>query len=150
MRLSTRGSFAVVVMGAVLLAAAIKPAHSTDARTDDFMGRWITWSDGGNGARAVCRHLSVSSGEGETRQGRWNAPGWDGLVAGTVAPGNGGRAVWRGEWRDGRIAGAFTLAMRGRDAFSGTFAPPGGAPQPWHGRRDTGAGLAGLPCDMPR
>lgn len=147
---SFRGPFAVTLIGAALLAAAIKPAHSTDSRTDDFMGRWITWSDAAAGERPVCRRLAVSGGDGPARLGRWNAPGWDGLVTGAVAAGQGGGAVWRGEWRDGRIAGAFTLALRERDSFSGTFAPPGGAPQAWHGRRDTGAGLAGLPCVMPR
>lgn len=147
---SFRGTFAVGLIGAALLAAAITPAHSTDSRTEDFMGSWITWTEAAEGERPVCRHLSVSGGDGEARLGRWNAPGWDGLVTGAVAQDDGGRAVWRGEWRDGRIAGAFTLALRERDAFSGTFAPPGGAPQPWHGRRDTGARLATLPCVMSR
>jgi hypothetical protein len=148
---SSRGAFAVVLIGTALLAAAMTPAHSTGAGSQDFMGSWVTWTDAANGAQPVCRRLQVTAGDGAVRYGGWDAPGWNGLVKGALTAGREGRPVLRGEWRDGRIAGAFALELRARDAFEGTFAAPGAdAPEPWHGRRDTGANPANLPCAFER
>lgn len=146
-----RSAFAVVLIGTALVAAAITPAHSTGGGSDDFMGSWITWAGTTDGEQPVCRRLYVTGGEGSARYGGWDAPGWNGLVDGALASGSGGRPVLRGEWRDGRIAGAFALELRARDAFEGTFAAPGaGAPQAWHGRRDTGEGRPDVPCRFAR
>jgi hypothetical protein len=147
MATSFRGAFAVVLIGTALVAAAITPAHSTGGGSDDFMGSWITWAGSANGEQPVCRRLQVTAGEGATRHGGWNAPGWNGLVDGALSVGDDGRPVFTGEWRDGRIAGAFTLQLQAQDALEGAFAAPGETtPQRWHGRRDTGQGAQDLPC----
>jgi hypothetical protein len=144
---SFRGAFAVVLIGTALFAAAMTPAHSTGAGSEDFMGSWITWTGPVDGGQPVCRRLQVTAGDGAVRYGGWDAPGWNGLVNGALTPGREGRPVLRGEWRDGRIAGAFALELRARDAFEGTFATPGAdAPQRWYGRRDTGQDRPDLPC----
>lgn len=147
MATSFRGAFAVVLIGTALVAAAIMPAHSTGGGSDDFMGSWITWAGSTDGGQPVCRRLEVTAGEGGTRQGGWDAPGWSGLVDGALSVGDDGRPVFTGEWRDGRIAGAFTLQLHGHDALDGAFAAPGEtAPQRWQGRRDTGQETRDLPC----
>ena len=145
--MSTRSgsAFAVLIIGLVLGVAAVAPAHSSYGRTDDFVGTWITWRWAPDGNAGECRRLHVGSrGEG-ARAGTWNAPGWSGLVTGAVARGS-GRTVWAGEWRDGVLAGSFSLTLRGADAIEGTFAGPGEAPQPWSGRRATGKGAPDVPC----
>lgn len=148
---SFRGTFAVVLIGTAFMAAAMRPAHSTGGGSEDFMGSWITWAGTADGEPPVCRRLQVTSGEGDVRYGGWDAPGWNGLVKGALTAGREGRPVLRGEWRDGRIAGAFALELRGNDALEGTFAPPGAeAPQPWHGRRDTGEVRPDVPCTFER
>lgn len=147
---SFRTSFAVIVIGTVLVAAAITPAQSAGAHSEDFMGRWITWTATPGGETPVCRRLEVTAGDGAARSGGWNAPGWNGLVSGALSRGTDGRAVLAGEWRDGRIAGAFALTLNG-DALDGTFAAPGAAaPQRWQGRRDDGQPRQDLPCRFER
>jgi hypothetical protein len=147
MSTSLRGVFAVVLIGTAFVAAAITPAHSTGGGSHDFMGSWITWAGTPGGERPVCRRLQVTAGEGTARSGGWDAPGWNGLVNGALSVGDDGRPVLTGEWRDGRIAGAFTLQLQGHDALDGAFAAPGEtAPRHWQGRRDTGQQAKDLPC----
>ena len=147
MATSFRGVFAVVLIGTAFVAAAITPAHSTGGGSDDFMGSWITWAGTPDGGQPVCRRLQVTAGEGTARYGGWDAPGWNGLVNGALSVGDDGRPVFTGEWRDGRIAGAFTLQLQGQDVLDGAFAAPGETtPQRWQGRRDTGQQARELPC----
>ena len=146
-----RGTFAVVLIGTALVAAAITPAHSARGGSADFMGSWVTWTVSADGSTPVCRRLYVTGSDGTARSGGWDAPGWNGLVSGSVAQGTGGGTVLNGEWRDGRIAGAFALTLHGRNALDGTFSAPGGdAPQRWEGRRDTGNPDQGVPCRFAR
>lgn len=148
---SYRSAFAAVLIGTALVAAAITPAHSTGGGSEDFMGGWITWTGAAGGEQPVCRRLNVTAGDGAVRYGGWDAPGWNGLVNGAVSDDEDGRPVLRGEWRDGRIAGAFALRLRGQDAFDGTFATPGAdTPQRWQGRRDTGQLRPDVPCRFER
>lgn len=148
---SFRTAFAVIVIGTVLVAAAITPAQSAGMRSEDFMGRWITWTAPVNGETPVCRRLDVTASDGTVRSGGWDAPGWNGLVSGALSRGADGRPVMAGEWRDGRIAGVFALSLQGDDALDGTFAAPGAdAPQRLQGRRDNGQGQQDLPCRFER
>lgn len=144
---SFRTGFAVMVIGTVLVAAAITPAQSAAGRSEDFMGNWITWTGSGDGETPVCRRLYVEASGDAVRSGGWDAPGWNGLVSGALSRGADGRPVLAGEWRDGRIAGAFALTLRDNDALDGTFAAPGAPePQRWQGRRDDGRARQDLPC----
>lgn len=146
-----RSTFAVVLIGTALVAAAITPAHSAGGGSADFMGSWITWTPSEDGGIPICRRLYVTDADGTARSGGWDAPGWNGLVSGSVAPGASGRTELHGEWRDGRIAGAFALTLHGENALHGTFSAPGGdAPQRWEGRRDTGRPEQGVPCRFER
>jgi hypothetical protein len=148
---SFRTSFAVIVIGTVLVAAAITPAQSAGVRSEDFMGQWITWTSPAQGEPPVCRRLYVTGSDGAARSGGWDAPGWNGLVNAALSQGADGRPVLAGEWRDGRIAGAFALTLQGNDALDGTFAAPGvPAPQRWQGRRDNGQARQDLPCRFER
>ena len=147
---SFRGAFAVVLIGTAFVAAAMTPAQGRGGGTEDFTGSWITWTGAADG-RPVCRRLKVTAGEGAARAGGWDAPGWNGLVSGALSSDSDGRSVLRGEWRDGRIAGAFALKLQAHDAFDGTFAAPGaGAPQRWQGRRDNGQQRQDVPCRFER
>jgi hypothetical protein len=148
---SFRTAFAVIVIGTVLVAAAITPVQSAAGTSEDFMGNWITWTGTGDGKTPVCRRLSVTAGDGTVRTGGWDAPGWNGLVNGALSRGTDGRPVLEGEWRDGRIVGAFALTLREGDALDGTFAAPGAPePQRWQGRRDDGQPRQDLPCRFQR
>jgi hypothetical protein len=142
-----RSVFAVFVIGMALAAAAVAPARSSSGSAGDFVGTWITWRRGAEGDGRPCRRLYVTSESVAARDGTWDAPGWNGLVTGDVAL-DAGHTVWRGEWRDGRLAGTFALTLRGGDAFEGTFAGPGEAPRPWSGRRDTGGAPPDVPCRL--
>lgn len=134
-----RSAFAVLIIGLALAAAAVAPAHSTDDGAHDFMGTWITWPGAQPGVQPVCRRLYVTAEGPASRDGAWDAPGWNGLVNGILDTAAGGRPVWRGEWRDGQIAGTFALTLREGDAIEGTFAGAGlPEAQHWIGRRDTG------------
>lgn len=145
--MSTRSGsvFAVLVITLALAAAAVAPAHSSFGRPDDFVGTWITWEWTADGGAGECRRLYVTSESAGTRDGTWDAPGWNGLVTGGVTRAS-GRTAWAGDWRDGVLAGTFSLTLRGADAFEGTFAGPGEAPRPWSGRRETGGGPPDVPC----
>jgi hypothetical protein len=145
-----RSAFAVLLIGMALAAAAVAPAHSTDDGDHDFMGTWITWAGGEGGGQPVCRRLYVTADGPATRDGAWDAPGWNGLVNGTLDTVEAGRPQWRGEWRDGQIAGTFALTLRADDAFEGTFAGAGLPTERWRGRRDTGAEAPDVPCRFER
>jgi len=148
---SFRTAFAVIVIGTVLVAAAITPAQSAAGGSEDFVGNWITWTGTPGGAQPVCRRLYVTAGGDAVRSGGWDAPGWNGLVSGALSHGADGRPVLAGEWRDGRIAGVFALTLQGDDALDGTFAAPGARePQRWQGRRDNGQARQDLPCTFKR
>ena len=136
--------FAVLVIGMALAAAAVAPARGSYGRSGDFIGTWITWAQGEHGE---CRRLNVTAESDGIRDGTWDAPGWNGLVMGALARDPSG-TVWKGEWRDGVLAGSFALTLRGGDTFEGIFAAPGEAPRRWSGRRDTGGGLADVPCRL--
>jgi hypothetical protein len=147
MSTSFRSAFAVLLIGMALAAAALAPAHDRADGGHDFIGSWITWAGGADGETPVCRRLHVTA-DGD---GAWDAPGWNGLVNGKVERAGDGHPVWRGEWRDGQIAGTFALTLRGDDVVEGTFAGAGlSAQQPLRGRRDTGRGLADVPCRFER
>lgn len=142
-----RSVFSVLLIGVALAAAAMAPAHSTRDGSQDFVGTWITWAGTAEGgAPPMCRRLHVRPDGPATRGGAWDAPGWRGLVNGAVTAAA-GQPVWRGEWRDGQIAGTFALTLRGRDALEGTFAGAGlPGTQRWNGVRDHGGPAPALPC----
>jgi hypothetical protein len=147
MRTSFRGPFAVLLIGVALAAAAMAPAHTARAGSQDFVGDWITWSGAEDGGTPVCRRLRVTAASAATRGGTWDAPGWNGLVKATLSPVKNGARELRGEWRDGQIAGSFALTLREGGALEGTFAGAGlPRSQHWQGRRDTGRGPRDVPC----
>lgn len=147
MSTSRRSLFSILLIGIALAAAAVAPAHSTRDGAEDFVGTWITWADTPEGGeRPVCRRLHVRPDGPAARDGAWDAPGWSGLVNGAVTAAA-GHPEWRGEWRDGQIAGTFALTLRGRDALEGTFAGAGVAgTQRWNGVRDLGEVAPAVPC----
>ncbi|HEX6912731.1 MAG TPA: hypothetical protein VF142_20155 [Longimicrobium sp.] len=142
-----RSVLSALLIALAVGAAAVAPAHITQDRPGDFVGSWITWAGTAEGgALPLCRRLQVTAGGAHTRDGAWDAPGWKGLVSGAVTAKD-GSPVWRGEWRDGQIAGTFALTLRGRDAFEGTFAGAGlEGTQRWHGVRTRGEAAPALPC----
>ena len=142
-----RNALSVLLMAVAVGAAAVAPAHSTHDHPGDFVGSWITWAGTSpGGAPPLCRRLEVTAAGADTRDGAWDAPGWDGFVSGAVTAG-GGSPVLRGEWRDGQIAGAFALTLHGHDAFDGTFAGAGvQGTQRLHGVRTRGEAAPALPC----
>jgi hypothetical protein len=147
-----RSALALVLIGVALAAAAMSPARGTAASTaEDFMGSWITWAGSADGEQPVCRRLHVSAEGAGTRDGTWDAPGWNVLVNGIVRDAGDGHPEWQGEWRDGQIAGRFALTLRADDDFEGTVATPGSAAvEHWQGRRDTGRPASELPCRFER
>lgn len=151
MRTSFRSVFAFLLIGVALAAAAMAPAHGTGAGQHDFVGTWITWDGAWEGETPVCRRLLVTAAGTADRDGAWDAPGWTGVVNGTVRTADDGRPLWRGEWRDGQIAGTFALTLREDDVFEGTFAGAGlPAPRPWRGRRHAGDAPPDVPCRFER
>jgi len=151
MSTSFRSAFAVLMIGMALAAAAVAPAHRTGAGGDDFMGTWITWAGSETGDPPVCRRLYVTADGPATRDGAWDAPGWNGLVNGALHTSRDGQPAWRGEWRDGQISGTFDLTLRADDAFEGTFAGAGlPRAQHWRGRRADGGASPDVPCRFER
>lgn len=150
--MSTRfgSAVAMLVICMALGAAAVAPAHSTRGAAEDFVGSWITWQTAPDGGAGECRRLAVSAAGADARDGTWDAPGWSGMVNGTVREQQ-GRAVWAGEWRDGQLAGKFSFALVAGDRFQGTFAGPGTHQAvPWAGVRVTAAGTPDVPCRSAR
>jgi hypothetical protein len=141
-----RSAFAVMIIGLALAAAAVAPAHSRPGAATDFVGTWITWQKAPDGRPGECRRLYVTAEDATFRDGTWDAPGWNGLVSGTVTEQR-GRHVWTGEWRDGRLAGRFAFTLVDGDALQGTFAGPGMPDaRAWAGARVSDAGAPDVPC----
>lgn len=129
MSASFRTVLAVLMIGGALVAAAAAPttAAGRPGSTGDFVGTWVAWWNEAEGVSA-CSRLIVAPENGSTLDGMWTAPGWNGLVHGTVQQTRGG-LVWQGQWRDGNGSGGFrfVLGAPGTPAnqFQGTWTTAG-------------------------
>ncbi|MBW3570761.1 MAG: hypothetical protein KY467_06625 [Gemmatimonadetes bacterium] len=147
-----RTVFAVLMIGGALFAAAASPgsAAGRPGSPGDFVGTWITWWEV-EGENSACRRLLVAPENGSRLDGMWSAPGWNGLVHGTVGQ-TGEGLVWHGEWRGASSAGRFRLVLGGAgsasDRFQGTYTTTGGSARAlaWNGVREVPGRTPRVPC----
>lgn len=141
-----RTAAAVVMMGSGLLAGAASPRVTQEG----FAGAWITWWDEG-GEMSTCSRMDVvAEGEG-TLDGMWAAPGFNGVMHGTVQQTRRGLR-WEGEWRDaeggsGRFR--FVLGAPGEpaDRFEGVYTTgDDGEEMAWNGVRLVEGDIPDAPC----
>lgn len=151
MSTSSRTIFAVLMIGGALVAAAASPgaASGGDAANADYVGTWITWWDV-EGEPSPCRRLIVAPEDGSTLDGMWTAPGWNGLVHGTVRQ-TGDGAIWEGEWRDAGGNGGFRFVLGAPGApanqLRGTSAGgESGRALAWNGVREIPGVTPRVPC----
>lgn len=150
MSASFRTAVAVLMIGGALVAAAAAPTSASggDRASTEYVGTWITWFQTPQGAVSPCTRLYVAAESESTLDGMWTAPGWNGLVRGTVQQGGAG-LVWQGEWRDAKAAGHFWLALGGPDVppgqLRGTYAA-NGAVRDWNGVREVEGQTPRVPC----
>jgi hypothetical protein len=151
MSTSFRTVFAVLMIGGALVAAAAAPTSASGgAGPADYVGTWITWFEAGQGPTSPCTRLYVAEESESTLEGMWAAPGWNGLVRGTVRQARAG-LVWQGAWRNGETTGGFQLILGGPDApagqFKGTYtAADPGEVRAWNGVREVEGQPAQVPC----
>lgn len=143
--------FAVLMIGGALVAAAAAPstAAGRPGSGGDFAGTWITWWDEAEDVSA-CSRLIVAPESGATLDGMWTAPGWNGLVRGTVQQTSRG-LVWQGEWRDGSGSGGFRFVLGAPgvppDQFRGTYTTAGSdRALAWNGVREVQGEVPDVPC----
>jgi hypothetical protein len=148
-----RTAFAVVMIGAALMAAAASPgsAAARARSSDDFAGTWITWWDEAEGVSA-CSRMYVAPENDSTLDGMWAAPGWNGLLHGSVQQGRAG-LVWQGQWRDANGAGGFRFVLGAPGArvneFQGTYTTRGsGGELAWNGVREVAGEARRVPCSF--
>lgn len=151
MSAKVRTVLGILMIGGALVAAAAAPttAAGRPGSPGDFVGTWVTWWDV-EGEDSPCSRLIVAPENGSTLDGMWTAPGWNGLVHGTVQQTRGG-LVWRGEWRDANGSGGFrfTLGAPGAPAnqFQGTFTNEGSEEAlAWNGVRESPGQAPRVPC----
>lgn len=152
MNTSFRTAFAVLMIGGALVAAAAAPTSASGGAgaTRDYVGTWITWFEAGRGPTSPCTRLYVAAESESTLDGMWTAPGWNGLLRGTVRQARAG-LVWQGEWRSGETVGGFQLILGGPDApagrFKGTYTAAGaGDVRAWNGVREVEGQDTRVPC----
>lgn len=139
------------MIGAALIAAAAAPtkASGRPGSSADFVGSWITWWEV-NGQPSPCSRMLVSSENDTTLDGMWAAPGWDGLLRGTVQQTRNGLR-WRGEWRNQHGTGGFRFVLNApgvpANRFQGTYTPAGStAERAWNGVRLADGEIPDVPC----
>jgi hypothetical protein len=81
----------------------------------------------------------------------WAAPGWNGLLHGTVQQGRGG-LVWQGQWRDANGTGGFRFVLGAPGArvneFQGTYTTRGSSEAlEWNGVREVTGSTPRVPCE---
>jgi hypothetical protein len=150
MNTSFRTAIAVLMIGGALVAAAAAPTSASGGAgaNTEYVGTWITWYETAQGAMSPCARLYVVA-EGESAlEGMWTAPGWNGLVRGTVRQGRAG-LVWQGDWRALENAGQFHFSLGGPDApagqFKGTYTTAG-VSRSWNGAREVEGQSTQVPC----
>lgn len=152
---SFRTVFAVLIMGGALMAAAAAPmpaaGGSAEVATvaDDFEGTWVTWWDENGEPSACARMFVVSEGPG-TLDGMWAAPGWNGLLHGTVDQTRRGLR-WQGQWRDENGSGGFRFLLGApgtpADRFAGVYTTGGERDElMWNGARLVEDDIPDVPC----
>lgn len=146
-----RTVFAVLMIGCALVAAAAAPgtASRPPGAGTDFAGSWITWWDE-NGEISACSRLVVAPESETTLDGMWAAPGWNGLLHGTVQQTRRG-VRWQGQWRDENGSGGFrfVLGVPGTpaDRFEGVYTSPGSSEElMWNGAREVEGEIPDVPC----
>lgn len=139
------------MIGAALVAAAAAPtkASGRPGSSGDFVGSWITWWDI-DGEMSPCSRMVVAPESETTLDGMWAAPGWNGLLHGTVEQTRGG-VRWRGEWRDQNGAGGFRFVLGAPGApanrFQGTYTTQGSSQElSWTGERVLDGEIPDVPC----
>jgi hypothetical protein len=114
-----RTAAAVMMIGSGLLTGAGSPAAQ-----EGFTGTWITWWDAG-GVMSPCSRMDVVAENENTLDGMWAAPGFNGLLHGTVQQTRAGLR-WEGEWRDTEGGSGSFRFVRGApgmlgDHFEGVY-----------------------------
>lgn len=150
MNASFRTAIAVLMIGGALVAAAAAPTSASGgaSASTEYVGTWITWHETVQGAMSPCTRLVVVAESDSTLDGMWTAPGWNGLVRGTVQHGRGG-LVWQGEWRSPETSGQFQFTLGGPDVpagqFKGTYTAAG-VSRYWNGAREVEGQSPQVPC----
>lgn len=146
-----RTVFAVLMIGAALVAAAAAPgtASGRPGSTGDFAGTWVTWWDE-DGEPSTCARMLVVTEGPSTLDGMWAAPGWNGLLHGTVEQTRRGLR-WQGQWRDENGTGGFrfVLGVPGSppDRFEGVYTSAGSSEELiWNGARMVEGEIPEVPC----
>jgi hypothetical protein len=146
-----RTVIAILMIGGALVAAAAAPtkASGRPGSAGDFVGTWITWWDVEEGD-SPCSRLIVAPENGSTLDGMWTAPGWNGLVHGTVQQTRAG-LIWQGEWRDATGTGGFRFVLGApgvpANHFQGTYTTAASDDAlAWNGVRETAGQTPRVPC----
>jgi hypothetical protein len=150
MSTSFRTVIAVLMIGGALVAAAAAPGSASGGAGANtaYVGTWITWYETVQGPMSPCTRLYVVAESENTLDGMWTAPGWNGLVRGSVQQGRAG-LVWQGDWRGPENGGQFQFTLGGPDApagqFKGTYTTAGVA-RYWNGAREVEGQNTQVPC----
>jgi hypothetical protein len=147
MSTSFRTAIAVLMIGGALVAAAAAPGSASGGAgaNTEYTGTWITWYQTAQGAMSPCARLYVVAESEGTLDGMWSAPGWNGLVRGSVQQGRTG-LVWQGDWRASDDAGQFQFVLDApASQFKGTYTTAG-VTRYWNGAREVEGQNAQVPC----
>ena len=152
MSTSVRSVCAVLIMGGALMAAAASPVPASGGAErveDDFAGTWVTWWDE-NGEPSACARMFVVAESSGTLDGMWAAPGWNGLLHGTVDQTRRGLR-WQGQWRDQNGSGGFRFVLGAPgtppDRFEGVYTSGGESEElMWNGARLVEGDIPEVPC----
>jgi hypothetical protein len=152
MSTSYRTVFAILMIGGALVAAAAAPGSASGGAgaNTEYVGTWITWYETAQGTMSPCARMYVAAESETTLDGMWAAPGWNGLVRGTVQQGRAG-LVWQGDWRSHETSGGFQFTLGGPDVpagqFRGTYTAAGvSQARYWNGVREVDGHLTPVPC----